>query len=76
MMNSGMQEAIKSAADITDFDYNTVEVALELCYDRKISTLTWEEKAAVLQFFDKYQVRDLKVGLTLCIHYNIIWGNF
>ena len=45
----------------SNFDYETVEIALELMYDRKMSTLTMKQKMDVLLFFDEYDVQLLTV---------------
>ena len=57
-----MRESLEMQMKIIDADYETVQTALELMYDRKPSTLTLDEKMKVLKFFDKYDVRILKVS--------------
>ena len=62
MFNSDSNEAIENQMEIVDFDFDIVKLAIELIYDRQIPTLTMEQKMDVLKFFDKYDVRKLKVG--------------
>ena len=62
MFKSGMQETIENKMEIIDFSIETVELAFQIIYNRKIPTLTLNEKLDVLKFLDKYAILDLKVS--------------
>uniref|UniRef100_A0A914P3M6 BTB domain-containing protein n=1 Tax=Panagrolaimus davidi TaxID=227884 RepID=A0A914P3M6_9BILA len=57
-LNSGMEEARENKIEITDFSYETVEIAIEHCYERDITELITEENASeLLHFSDKYDMK-------------------
>lgn len=61
MFESGFKESVENKMKIVDFSFETVKLALEILYDRKIPTLTMEENMDLFQFFDKYAIMDLRV---------------
>uniref|UniRef100_A0AC34G810 BTB domain-containing protein n=1 Tax=Panagrolaimus sp. ES5 TaxID=591445 RepID=A0AC34G810_9BILA len=64
MIQSGMQESKENKVIITDFDFTTVESAVKFCYGFEESNL-WSIENAVnlLQFSDKYDMKDLKTSV-------------
>uniref|UniRef100_A0AC34FX03 BTB domain-containing protein n=1 Tax=Panagrolaimus sp. ES5 TaxID=591445 RepID=A0AC34FX03_9BILA len=61
MIQSGMQESKENKVTIIDFDFKTVESAVKYCYGFEDSNLWTIEKAAnLLQFSDKYDMKELK----------------
>ena len=57
-----MKESFENKMEIVDFSIETVELALQIIYNRKLPTLNLTRKLDVLKFFDKYAILDLKVG--------------
>uniref|UniRef100_A0A914Q627 BTB domain-containing protein n=1 Tax=Panagrolaimus davidi TaxID=227884 RepID=A0A914Q627_9BILA len=64
MIKSGLIESEENKVTIIDFDYETVEIALKFCYGIKDEKL-YNVKTGInlLQFADKYDIKDLKVNL-------------
>uniref|UniRef100_A0A914QQ40 BTB domain-containing protein n=1 Tax=Panagrolaimus davidi TaxID=227884 RepID=A0A914QQ40_9BILA len=62
MFESGMKEVKENKVIITDFSFNIVENAIKLCYHQSlVPHTTLDEKMKLLQFFDKYDIKPLKV---------------
>uniref|UniRef100_A0A914PVY4 BTB domain-containing protein n=1 Tax=Panagrolaimus davidi TaxID=227884 RepID=A0A914PVY4_9BILA len=70
MFETKMLEGIENRVEITDFPYNIVEAGIKLCYDKTLATLTsMEDACLLLQFYDKYDIQDLKASIeTQLIH--------
>uniref|UniRef100_A0AC35F1M9 BTB domain-containing protein n=1 Tax=Panagrolaimus sp. PS1159 TaxID=55785 RepID=A0AC35F1M9_9BILA len=61
MFKSGMKEAKENKVEIEDFSYAIVEMGVKLCYHHSLVPRTnLEEKMKLLQFFDKYDMQQLK----------------
>uniref|UniRef100_A0AC35GUK2 BTB domain-containing protein n=1 Tax=Panagrolaimus sp. PS1159 TaxID=55785 RepID=A0AC35GUK2_9BILA len=64
MFESGMKEAKENKVVIKDFSYDIVEKAIKLFYHQSlVPHTTLEEKTKLLQFFDKYDIQQLKDDL-------------
>uniref|UniRef100_A0A914Z1Q9 BTB domain-containing protein n=1 Tax=Panagrolaimus superbus TaxID=310955 RepID=A0A914Z1Q9_9BILA len=64
MFQSGMKEAEENKVEINDFPFNIVEAAIKLCYHHSLVTdITLNNKMALLQFFDKYNIHSVKNDL-------------
>uniref|UniRef100_A0A914PQJ4 BTB domain-containing protein n=1 Tax=Panagrolaimus davidi TaxID=227884 RepID=A0A914PQJ4_9BILA len=61
MFNSKMKESIENKVEITDFSFNVVETGIKMIYNCNFeSTLSFEDLMKLLQFFDKYNIQELK----------------
>uniref|UniRef100_A0AC34G7F7 BTB domain-containing protein n=1 Tax=Panagrolaimus sp. ES5 TaxID=591445 RepID=A0AC34G7F7_9BILA len=61
MIQSGLKESKENKVFITDFDSEVVEIAIKFCYCISISDfLNVSNGIKLLQFFDKYDIPDLK----------------
>uniref|UniRef100_A0A914R6X3 BTB domain-containing protein n=1 Tax=Panagrolaimus davidi TaxID=227884 RepID=A0A914R6X3_9BILA len=61
MIKSGLQESKESKVAIIDFDFEIVESGLKFCYGIKDDKLyNVENGIKLLQFSDKYDIKDLK----------------
>uniref|UniRef100_A0A914Q5A6 BTB domain-containing protein n=1 Tax=Panagrolaimus davidi TaxID=227884 RepID=A0A914Q5A6_9BILA len=64
MFQSGMKESKENKVVIEDFSFNVVEKAIKLCYHQSlVPHTTLKEKTKLLQFFDKYNIQQLKDDL-------------
>uniref|UniRef100_A0AC34FQJ1 BTB domain-containing protein n=1 Tax=Panagrolaimus sp. ES5 TaxID=591445 RepID=A0AC34FQJ1_9BILA len=64
MCQSGLKEAKENKVKIEDFSFDIVEAAVKLCYHHSLVPHTsLEEKMQLLQFFDKYDIQQLKEDL-------------
>uniref|UniRef100_A0A914QN91 BTB domain-containing protein n=1 Tax=Panagrolaimus davidi TaxID=227884 RepID=A0A914QN91_9BILA len=64
MIKSGLQESKETKVAIIDFDFKTVEAGLKFCYginDDKLYNV--ENGIKLLQFSDKYDIKDLKTSM-------------
>uniref|UniRef100_A0A914PEN0 BTB domain-containing protein n=1 Tax=Panagrolaimus davidi TaxID=227884 RepID=A0A914PEN0_9BILA len=65
MIECGMKESVEGKVIIIDFDYKTVEAAINFCYGIEGKNLWSVESAAdLLRFAEKYDISDLKVWVT------------
>ena len=62
MFDSTMKESVENQMEIIGFEFETVQLAVELLYGRKLPALTMDEKMHLLQFFDKYDIQKFEVG--------------
>uniref|UniRef100_A0A914QPP9 BTB domain-containing protein n=1 Tax=Panagrolaimus davidi TaxID=227884 RepID=A0A914QPP9_9BILA len=61
MIKSDMKEKSEGKVEIVDFDRDTVEAAVEYCYDQDIIYRYYNDLTiALLQFAEKYDMKDLK----------------
>uniref|UniRef100_A0A914PIT6 BTB domain-containing protein n=1 Tax=Panagrolaimus davidi TaxID=227884 RepID=A0A914PIT6_9BILA len=61
MFQSKMKETIENKMDLIKFDFNTVEFAIELCYDKKIlEDLDLDFCKDLLRFSDKYDIQKIR----------------
>uniref|UniRef100_A0A914Z0X6 BTB domain-containing protein n=1 Tax=Panagrolaimus superbus TaxID=310955 RepID=A0A914Z0X6_9BILA len=61
MFESGMKETKENKVEIKDFSHDLVAAAIKLCYHHSLVTdITLNNKMALLQFFDKYDIQPLK----------------
>jgi hypothetical protein len=66
MFQSGMKEAKENKVVIKDFSFDIVEKAIKLCYHQSlVGATTLEDKMQLLQFFDKYEIQQLKNDLEI-----------
>uniref|UniRef100_A0AC35GXH7 BTB domain-containing protein n=1 Tax=Panagrolaimus sp. PS1159 TaxID=55785 RepID=A0AC35GXH7_9BILA len=64
MIECGMKESIEGKVIIIDFDYKTVEAAINFCYGIVEQNLWSVESAAdLLRFAEKYDISDLKASM-------------
>uniref|UniRef100_A0AC34FMJ8 BTB domain-containing protein n=1 Tax=Panagrolaimus sp. ES5 TaxID=591445 RepID=A0AC34FMJ8_9BILA len=64
MFESGLKEAREKKVKIEDFSFDIVEKAIKLCYHHSLVPHTsLDDKMKLLQFFDKYDIQQLKNNL-------------
>uniref|UniRef100_A0AC34FKG0 BTB domain-containing protein n=1 Tax=Panagrolaimus sp. ES5 TaxID=591445 RepID=A0AC34FKG0_9BILA len=64
MFESGLKEAKENKVIIEDFSFDIVEAAVKLCYHHSLVPHTsLDDKMKLLQFFDKYEIQQLKNDL-------------
>lgn len=62
MFNLEMKEGLQNQMVIDDFSYDTVEAAIKFCYFEQLEGIyTTDALLSLLQFFDKYDIQQLKV---------------
>uniref|UniRef100_A0AC34GN50 BTB domain-containing protein n=1 Tax=Panagrolaimus sp. ES5 TaxID=591445 RepID=A0AC34GN50_9BILA len=75
MIHSGLKESKENKVIITDFDYQTVEIAIKYCYGIFEPSLGPGEAIKLLQFADKYDLTVLKTPMEKYLSSNISPGN-
>uniref|UniRef100_A0A914Q3J1 BTB domain-containing protein n=1 Tax=Panagrolaimus davidi TaxID=227884 RepID=A0A914Q3J1_9BILA len=61
MLNSNMRESNENKVVISDFSFDIVEAAVKMIYNcNSVTSFSIDDLMSLLQFFDKYQIPELK----------------
>uniref|UniRef100_A0A7E4UNW7 BTB domain-containing protein n=1 Tax=Panagrellus redivivus TaxID=6233 RepID=A0A7E4UNW7_PANRE len=75
MLRHNFVETSSNKIEINDFDFKTVETAMNICYGRPCGDLSTELVLDILYFADKYHIADFFTQLEVSMH-NLSITNF
>uniref|UniRef100_A0A7E4UN39 BTB domain-containing protein n=1 Tax=Panagrellus redivivus TaxID=6233 RepID=A0A7E4UN39_PANRE len=76
MLRHNFVETSSNKIEINDFDFKTIETALNICYGRSCGDLSTELMLDILYFADKYHIADIFTQLEEVLTHNLSTTNF